>query len=139
MRKQTKLILGGVATLTLAVGVAFLAGWILSAMRSDEKRGIATGDVLGMQFAMRGFLTKERLHLLAPNGADKILDHRETKRLLEAMTGAVNELNPSGLVYWWPTESQRKAGKIEDPWGKDYRIALDGDRDGRMQQTGWAG
>ena len=59
MRNQTKLILGGVATLTLAIGVAFLAGWILSAMRSDEKRGIATGDVLGMQFAMRGFLTKE--------------------------------------------------------------------------------
>ncbi len=132
MRTQTKLGLGFAAILTLAIWVALLAGGALCEMRRDERRLRAVGDILGIQFALRGFLTAEKLKLLAPNGSEKELDERETKLLLHALAGGVNELNPSGLVYWWPDERQRKAGAIKDPWGRDYRIAVDVNRDGRV-------
>lgn len=132
MRTQTKLGLGFAAILTLAIWVALLAGWALCEMQRDDRRLRAVGDILGIQFALRGFLTAEKLKLLAPNGSDKELDERETKLLLHALAGVVNELNPSGLVYWWPDERQRKAGVIQDPWGRDYRIAVDVNGDGRV-------
>jgi hypothetical protein len=132
MRTQTKLTLGFAAIFTLGIWVALLAGAALWEMRRDEKRLRAVGDILGIQFVLRGFLTAEKLNFLAPNGADKELDERETKLLLHALAGVVNELNPSGLVYWWPDERQRKAGVIKDPWGRDYRIAVDVNGDGRV-------
>lgn len=71
------------------------------------------------------------------NQADVRIETRG--RLLDALLGKDDELNPQKIEFYDPSDISEQSGETQllDPWGNPYVVVIDTDNDGRVANPEW--
>ena len=125
-----------IAIIAILAGLGFPA--IQGALESGKKAQ-ARNDVHQLAAAVKAFqLEYGRLPVSATGSTDNT--NASNAEIISALTSS-NQLNPRGVIFFEPKMAKGGKGGLtngvyRDPWGNDYRFALDTSYDNKITFSG---